>query len=175
MRFDQCTETCTTDCGHCKGRPVEALRRELAAALNVPRWDPVAGHRMSPDDNAVVETIAKAIRDGRPHPVVCATHLDRTAACDCLHDRNSSASARNVLKAIVRHLGSEPSDAEARGYARAVANLDRPETAALLIAHGRYRIEDCACGWADLGKSHAAHVVGELIASLRGTEETNRG
>ena len=28
MRFDQCTETCTTDCGHCKGRPVEALRAD---------------------------------------------------------------------------------------------------------------------------------------------------
>ena len=29
MRFDQCTETCTTDCGHCKGRPVASLRAEL--------------------------------------------------------------------------------------------------------------------------------------------------
>lgn len=27
-RFSQCTETCTTDCGHCKGRPVEALRAD---------------------------------------------------------------------------------------------------------------------------------------------------
>ena len=25
-RFDQCTETCTADCGHCKGRPVAELR-----------------------------------------------------------------------------------------------------------------------------------------------------
>ena len=25
-RFDQCAVDCTTDCGHCKGRPVEALR-----------------------------------------------------------------------------------------------------------------------------------------------------
>lgn len=30
MRFDQCTETCTSDCGHCKGRPVESLRTQLA-------------------------------------------------------------------------------------------------------------------------------------------------
>ncbi len=30
MRFDQCTETCTTDCGHCKGRPVEELRAHAA-------------------------------------------------------------------------------------------------------------------------------------------------
>jgi hypothetical protein len=28
-RFDQCTATCTADCGHCKGRPVEELRAEL--------------------------------------------------------------------------------------------------------------------------------------------------
>lgn len=28
MRFDQCTETCTTDCGHCKGQPVAALRAD---------------------------------------------------------------------------------------------------------------------------------------------------
>ena len=27
-RFDQCAETCATDCGHCKGRPVEALRAD---------------------------------------------------------------------------------------------------------------------------------------------------
>jgi hypothetical protein len=28
-RFDQCTVTCTTDCGHCKGDPVGALRTDL--------------------------------------------------------------------------------------------------------------------------------------------------
>lgn len=29
-RFDQCDETCTSDCGHCKGRPVAALRAALS-------------------------------------------------------------------------------------------------------------------------------------------------
>ncbi len=31
-RFDQCDETCTVDCGHCKGRPIESLRDALRAA-----------------------------------------------------------------------------------------------------------------------------------------------
>jgi hypothetical protein len=28
-RFDYCRADCTADCGHCKGRPVEALREAL--------------------------------------------------------------------------------------------------------------------------------------------------
>jgi len=48
--------------------------------------------------------------------------------------------------------------------------VDQPTTepsavervADLLIEHSRYRIEDCYCGWADLGKSHAAHVAQAL-------------
>lgn len=36
MRFDQCTETCTADCGHCKGRPVAALR-DVVASLTTER------------------------------------------------------------------------------------------------------------------------------------------
>lgn len=28
-RYDQCDDTCTVDCGHCKGRPVAALRAEV--------------------------------------------------------------------------------------------------------------------------------------------------
>lgn len=29
-RFDQCGIDCTTDCGHCKGHPVDAMRDEIA-------------------------------------------------------------------------------------------------------------------------------------------------
>lgn len=32
-RFDQCSETCTADCGNCKGRPVAALRAELSRVI----------------------------------------------------------------------------------------------------------------------------------------------
>lgn len=32
-RFDQCTETCTVDCGHCKGRPVAELRAAYGLIL----------------------------------------------------------------------------------------------------------------------------------------------
>lgn len=42
---------------------------------------------------------------------------------------------------------------------------------AVLIAHSRYRIQDCRCGWAELGKSHAAHVLRELAAAMK---EANR-
>jgi hypothetical protein len=31
-RFDQCTETCTTDCGHCKGQPVTDVGTYLLTA-----------------------------------------------------------------------------------------------------------------------------------------------
>jgi hypothetical protein len=37
--------------------------------------------------------------------------------------------------------------------------------AALLIEHARYDIRGCRCGWADLGKSHAAHVAKVLDAA----------
>lgn len=30
MRFDQCSVDCTTDCGHCKGDPIGAMREEIA-------------------------------------------------------------------------------------------------------------------------------------------------
>ena len=30
VRFDQCGIDCTTDCGHCKGHPVDAMRDEIA-------------------------------------------------------------------------------------------------------------------------------------------------
>ena len=39
----------------------------------------------------------------------------------------------------------------------------------LMLAHLRYRIQDCACGWADLGKSHVRHVA-DMLA-----EEVSRG
>lgn len=35
----------------------------------------------------------------------------------------------------------------------------------LLIQHARYRIQDCRCGWAELGKSHALHVAKVLDAA----------
>lgn len=43
------------------------------------------------------------------------------------------------------------------------AKLDPVERAvALLIAHQRRDVGSCLCGWAELGKSHAAHQADEL-------------
>lgn len=36
---------------------------------------------------------------------------------------------------------------------------------AVLVAHQRKDIGSCACGWSELGKSHAAHVAGVLDAA----------
>lgn len=36
---------------------------------------------------------------------------------------------------------------------------------AVLIAHQRKDITSCLCGWAELGKSHAAHVASILDAA----------
>jgi len=85
-RFGQCTETCTVDCGHCKGRPVEALRAELerrdAALARIPDL-------MTERDNAVhdVEHVVRE-RDALERAVLQeigerdrnADHLDRLAA-----------------------------------------------------------------------------------------------
>ena len=40
---------------------------------------------------------------------------------------------------------------------------------AVLVAHQRRDITSCLCGWAELGKSHAAHVAAvlELSGALR--------
>lgn len=37
--------------------------------------------------------------------------------------------------------------------------------AALLLVHSRFDIKGCACGWAELGESHPAHVAAELRAA----------
>lgn len=36
------------------------------------------------------------------------------------------------------------------------------EAVLILVAHQRYDITGCLCGWAELGKSHAAHQVAML-------------
>lgn len=46
--------------------------------------------------------------------------------------------------------------------------------AALLIAHARYDIRGCRCGWAELGKSHAAHVAKVLDAAGLLVKEVKR-
>jgi hypothetical protein len=55
------------------------------------------------------------------------------------------------------------------------ARLDPIERAgALLIAHQRMDAGSCLCGWAELGKSHAAHQADELARLgllAAGTEE----
>jgi hypothetical protein len=33
---------------------------------------------------------------------------------------------------------------------------------AVLVAHQRYDIKGCLCGWSELGRSHARHVVAKL-------------
>lgn len=44
------------------------------------------------------------------------------------------------------------------------AQRDPAERAiALLMAHQRWELGGCLCGWAELGKSHAGHQVAELI------------
>ena len=38
----------------------------------------------------------------------------------------------------------------------------RQLAAAILVAHQRYDITSCLCGWAELGRSHAEHVASVL-------------
>lgn len=60
---------------------------------------------MSPEDTRLVHVIAQELRDsGLPHGSGCPAFTDRAAACECQWQRSSVAMARNVLKAIVRHL-----------------------------------------------------------------------
>ena len=75
-------------------------------AVTGPRWDPVAGSGLSPDDKELIYVIAQEIRDsGHPHGTSCPRHLDSAApACECQWERGSVSMARNILKAIVRHM-----------------------------------------------------------------------
>lgn len=74
-------------------------------------------------------------------------------------DRARAAAAIEAMK---------PSIAAARreGWAEAVEALRSADVVCILIAHSRNSIERCACGWADLGKSHARHVVSEVTDYL---------
>lgn len=65
-RFGQCTETCTADCGHCKGRPVEALRAAIKATER--HW----AHARVAAERAVTERDALAARLERAEKVVVA-------------------------------------------------------------------------------------------------------
>lgn len=43
------------------------------------------------------------------------------------------------------------------------SNLSTDEAAeAILVAHQRYDIQGCLCGWGELGRSHPAHQVAML-------------
>lgn len=65
-------------------------------------------------------------------------------------------------------IGEQIAAAEARGYARAVAALDSQAIIDVLVAHQRMDIRGCLCGWARLGHSHPAHVLGEIVLVVRG-------
>lgn len=53
----------------------------------------------------------------------------------------------------IEHLTRIAEDAQREPAERAIA---------LLIAHQRWDVGGCLCGWAELGKSHAAHQVEAL-------------
>jgi hypothetical protein len=54
----------------------------------------------------------------------------------------------------------------ARSELEALALVRGPRRAeAILIAHQRRDVGSCLCGWAEIGKSHAAHQVAELRAA----------
>lgn len=38
-RFAQCDESCTADCGHCKGQPFAAMRDEIEALKRDRQWE----------------------------------------------------------------------------------------------------------------------------------------
>lgn len=65
----------------------------------------------------------------------------------------------------------------ARRELDALAQIRGPGQAeAILIAHQRRDIGSCLCGWAELGKSHAAHQAAELReAGLLGHDATEEG
>lgn len=72
--------------------------------------------------------------------------------------------------------GSDPAEwglAEQFGIDRVMAALDTQEVQNVLIYHYREDIKGCACGWgsspSQLGASHAAHVLGEIVATVRAT------
>jgi len=50
------------------------------------------------------------------------------------------------------------------GYAHAVARVR--DATGVLLAHTRSRIQDCHCGWSELGHSHAEHVLSALADYL---------
>ena len=58
------------------------------------------------------------------------------------------------------------------GYAHAVARVR--DAASVLITNMRTRIEDCHCGWAELGKSHAQHVADALADHLNQLRQPSR-
>jgi hypothetical protein len=45
-------------------------------------------------------------------------------------------------------------------------DADVKRYADLLIEHRRDRIEDCACGWNELGKCHSRHVMGAVLEAI---------
>ena len=83
-RFDQCTESCTSDCGHCKGRPVSALREELR------RWE--SGQRRK--GRPVVESVP----DGLHYAARLVRAIGTEKAADERDDLLRGASQR--LKAL---------------------------------------------------------------------------
>lgn len=69
---------------------------------------------------------------------------------------------------------SDPTElglAEQFGIDRVMAALDTQEAQNVLIYHYRKDIKGCVCGWgsspSQLGASHAAHVLGEIVAVIR--------
>ena len=56
--------------------------------------------------------------------------------------------------------------AEQFGIDRAMAALDSEAVIWVLINHQR-GIKGCTCGWARLGHSYAAHVLGEIVVVVR--------
>jgi len=61
--------------------------------------------------------------------------------------------------------------AEARGYAKAVANLLEPGIHDMAVGHQRYDGGGgCHCGWNELGLSYVTHLLKQIAATLEAVQ-----
>jgi hypothetical protein len=107
-RFDQCTVTCTTDCGHCKGDPVGALRTDLErlARRLAGRFEETEHLRAELEAARPVVEAADALRTVHSLPVDTA---DAAREVEYLIDEATSALAEAVdlyRSATTRNLDS---------------------------------------------------------------------
>lgn len=101
-RFAQCDESCTVDCGHCKGQPVQALRAEVEALKRDRQWEMDRANeaaRLSAEARDQAEELRREVERLGEH--ISAVEEDRAAAQRDAHHWKSARDATLVEFEIV--------------------------------------------------------------------------